>query len=274
VTTQRAILSVKYTAAPSPAIARKAVGGFLRYVQYRDHHKDSLSDAPAGLLKYVAHRDRAAVSGRLFERDGAAGDLQRRQLSAYVARSLSGLQNNSRRRERAVYRFVLSPEHAEGLDLRQLTRATMARLERDAGPLAPWIAAEHRNTAHPHVHIVMAARRELKPGQFRTVMITKPRLARMKDALNQELERQRDGRRVNRGLERMLRGVRSGDQKQPRRSRDRRRRHNKVLTGRGTYFRNDGHRQMSRVLRRMARQYQWEAERAAQSRTAELEWER
>ena len=88
---------------------------------------------------------------------------------------------------------MISPENAEGVDLRQLTRSTMAALEREAGPggLPPWIAAEHRNTAHPHVHVVMAARRELEDGGFRAVVITRARLHRMKEGMEREMARQR-----------------------------------------------------------------------------------
>jgi hypothetical protein len=69
----------------------------------------------------------------------------------------------------------------------------MKQLEEDsgAGGIGPWMAAEHRNTAHHHVHIVLAARRELTPGRFQTVLITRPRLQRMKEAIGNEIDRQR-----------------------------------------------------------------------------------
>ena len=98
---------------------------------------------------------------------------------------------------RAVYRFVLSPERAEGLDLRQLTGAAMTRLEAEAKTSGlRWIAAEHRNTAHPHVHIVLAGMREDGAGGYRGLLITKGRLAAMKEELGLEILRQRgrDGR--------------------------------------------------------------------------------
>ena len=102
-------------------------------------------------------------------------------------------------RRRAVYRFVLSPEHAAGLDLRRLTEAAVARLEAESGQSGlRWIAAEHRNTAHPHVHLILAAYREDSPDQFRQVVINPRRLAAMKDELVLEIARQRvagrDGR--------------------------------------------------------------------------------
>ena len=184
----RAILSVKDLAAPNAAAARRAVGGFLRYVQYRDHHND-IADRTSRLVGYVGHRDHAARRGELFDRFGRAGDLERKALVAHVRRSLRDVQPGTRP-ERAVYRFVLSPADARSLDLRQLVRATMRGLEGDADPLPPWVAAVHRNTQHPHVHIVLAARREVSRDRFRTLIITRPRLARMKESLRLEMTRQ------------------------------------------------------------------------------------
>lgn len=183
-----AILSVKYLAAPTAASARRAVGGFVRYIQYRDHHQDVARDT-SRLVGYVGHRDRTTRRGQLFDRAGSAGDLERKALIAHVRRSMRDLPTGPRP-HRAVYRFVLSPADARGLDLRELARATMRSLEKDAGPLPPWVAAVHRNTQHPHVHIVMAARREIERDRFRTVMITRPRLARMKESLGLEMSRQ------------------------------------------------------------------------------------
>ncbi len=200
----RVILAVKYTPASAPSVARRAVGGFLRYVQYRDKHAEA-TDAPpeprvGGLLKYVAYRDRGAQEGRLFGPQGTAGDQERREFGGFVARSLKGSKPQLSRdakgelidRRRAVYRFVLSPEHAEGLDLRQLTRAAIGRLESETGGSAlRWIAAEHRNTAHPHAHIVLAGMRQTGPDQYRSLVLSPRRLAGMKEELMLEIQRQR-----------------------------------------------------------------------------------
>ena len=43
----KVILAVRYTAASVAGRAGRAVGGFLRYVQYRDHHNEP-DPAPAG----------------------------------------------------------------------------------------------------------------------------------------------------------------------------------------------------------------------------------
>ncbi len=202
----RSILSVRFTAIGGPTSVRRAVGGFLRYIQQRDHHSDlEKAGGVEGFLRYAAHRDRTKPEGRLFGRKGDAGDRERRELGRFVTRSVQG-----RTKGRAYYRFVISPEDARGLDLRRVTRTVMAQLELDAGAdgLPPWIAAEHRNTIHPHVHVVMAANRRLPDGRHRTLIINRERLARMKIAMSREIyrergwERDRDERVLTAGRER------------------------------------------------------------------------
>ena len=81
----------------------------------------------------------------------------------------------------------------------------MSQLEQDTGHrLPPWIAAEHRNTAHPHVHVILAARREEERGRFRELRISPRRLARMKESLTHELERQRGERTQERSMSHQL----------------------------------------------------------------------
>jgi hypothetical protein len=253
---QRSILSLRWTPVSAPGGVRKAIGGFLRYVQYRDHHADTERPREvAGLLRYVAWRDAAAPQGRLFTEHGLASDRDRLAIGDYVAKSIAELeevQNDTRWPRRACYRMVLSPEDARGLDLRAITREALAQLERDAGcKLPPWIAAEHRNTAHPHTHVVLPARRGVEPGRFRTVLITRRRLERMKVAMRFEIARQR-GERVA-SLEKMLRQLdRRGTQ-----------------IGRRAGFGQ----QLARFAGRIARGYMRQAERVARERDLSLQRE-
>jgi len=204
----RSILALRYTPVSVAGGVRKAVGGFLRYVQFRDQHAEPEAAGLDAFVRYVAHRDRTSPGGRVFgpDQDGVEGD--RRRLVTYIARSTKGLapkwvqgaDGKLVDQQRAVYQLILSPEDWRGLDLRRLAAAAMKQLEADAGPggIGPWFAAEHRNTTHHHVHIVLAARRELEPGKFQTVLITRGRLQRMKEAIGREIERQR-GLEVGRG---------------------------------------------------------------------------
>jgi MobL relaxases len=201
---ERVILAVKFTPAGSGAQVRKAVGGFLRYVQHRDVHP---TQAPirtdqkvAGLLKYVAYRDRASSRAELFGPAGALGSAERKAFGSFVVGSLESSRAQQYRdrngqlqdRRRAVYRMVISPERAHGLDLRRLTAAAVGRLEQESGTSdLRWMAAIHRNTTHHHVHLVLAGIHEDGNGGFTRIDITKPRLAAMKEAVGLEIQRQR-----------------------------------------------------------------------------------
>ncbi|HVC07192.1 MAG TPA: hypothetical protein VND98_06395 [Solirubrobacterales bacterium] len=294
----RAILAIRYTPVSVAGGVRRAVGGFLRYVQYRDHHTEpertlSTEDADR-FLRYVAHRDQSASKGLLFDRDGEAGDAERRRLATFIERSIAGMpkapqlgpDGKATDRRRAVYRLVLSPEDARGLDLQRLTRAVVDQLEQDAKAPVHWIAAEHRNTAHPHIHLVIAARREISPGRYQTVMVSRPRLAAMKSALQREIEfqRQHELARISSGaravavaaehLERLLDGPTAGTAVAEHRapqlgapSRARRHQQATIAARKHRFVRRQHAERISlrrsRVLARIAARYHREAERLA-----------
>ncbi|AFK54036.1 hypothetical protein TMO_2198 [Tistrella mobilis KA081020-065] len=63
--------------------------------------------------------------------------------------------------DRHHFRFIVSPEDAGELaDLRAYTRDLMATAERDLGTKLDWIAVDHWNTEHPHVHVLVRGRAE------------------------------------------------------------------------------------------------------------------
>lgn len=180
-----------------PSRSPKDVARFSRYIQYRDVHPDSekVEDID-GLVRYAQYRDPTSPRGRLFDQDRGASDQDRTELVEYVSRSQPADpppgKKLSTTSEKAVYRMLISPEESRGLDLQRLTRATMDQLAKDVGAKLPrWLAAEHRNTQHPHVHIILPCRREVSPGNFRTFQITDQRLDNMKQAMHVEIHRQR-----------------------------------------------------------------------------------
>lgn len=207
---ERCIVRIKFT--PVDAGVRSAVGGFLRYIQHRDLHPGAeLAQAKtrvSGLVKYAAHRDGASARAELFSSDGKRGTHGRKDFVDFVARSISGSQPQLFRtrdgrlldRRRAVSRLVISPERAEGLDLERLARAATDRLAADAGGEIRWIAAIHRNTAHHHVHLVVAGMRQDAEGRFHRLDISKPRLGAIKQAVGVEIERQRRARVIERPI--------------------------------------------------------------------------
>lgn len=209
----RVIVAVKYTPAGAGSEARKAVGGFLRYVQHRDLHPNQASGRSrpevSGLLKYVAYRDRASTRAELFGPQGPLSSEDRKAFASFVASALDhsrpqlfrGRDGQPHDRRRAVYRLVISPERANGLDLRSLATAAVSRFERESGITGlRWIAAIHRNTAHHHVHLVIAGMHMDADGAYHRVDLTKQRLAAMKEGLAHEIRRQRAHRTPERTL--------------------------------------------------------------------------
>jgi type IV secretory pathway VirD2 relaxase len=61
--------------------------------------------------------------------------------------------------DRHHFRFIVSPEDAAELaDLRTYTRDLMATAERDLGTRLDWVAVDHWNTEHPHIHVLVRGR--------------------------------------------------------------------------------------------------------------------
>jgi type IV secretory pathway VirD2 relaxase len=55
-----------------------------------------------------------------------------------------------------MWKFILSPEFGDRIDLKRLTRDLMDQVKNDlgGGPLE-WVAVVHYNTEHPHVHVAL-----------------------------------------------------------------------------------------------------------------------
>jgi type IV secretory pathway VirD2 relaxase len=58
-------------------------------------------------------------------------------------------------RDNRLWKIIISPEFGERVDLTQLTRDLMARIEKDLGVRPEWVAVGHFNTEHPHVHVAL-----------------------------------------------------------------------------------------------------------------------
>src|ERR1022692_3994784 len=57
--------------------------------------------------------------------------------------------------EKRQFRFIVSPEEANGVDLQAFARDLVAQMEKDLGRRLVWAAVNHHNTEHPHVHLVV-----------------------------------------------------------------------------------------------------------------------
>lgn len=99
---------------------------------------------------------------RYIERDGTSRSGERETL--YDAKSdRADRQAFSERSsgDRHQFRFIVSPEDGgEYEDLKGLTRRLMTRMEEDLGTRLDWVAADHFDTAHPHVHVIVRGKDE------------------------------------------------------------------------------------------------------------------
>ena len=61
--------------------------------------------------------------------------------------------------DRHHFRFIVAPDDAVELsDIKAFTRDLMADAERDLGTRLDWVAVDHWNTEHPHVHVIVRGR--------------------------------------------------------------------------------------------------------------------
>ena len=82
------------------------------------------------------------AAGRMFEAGGEDADHR-----AFAERCEG---------DRHHFRFIVSPEDATELgELKAFTRDLMAQAERDLGTSLDWVAVDHWNTEHPHVHVIV-----------------------------------------------------------------------------------------------------------------------
>lgn len=61
--------------------------------------------------------------------------------------------------DRHHFRFIVSPEDAAELsDVKAFTRDLITNAERDLGTRLDWVAVDHWNTEHPHIHVILRGR--------------------------------------------------------------------------------------------------------------------
>lgn len=92
--------------------------------------------------RYIA-RDSALGGSTAF--DDESDDLK-------IGATLDSWQKNGDER---LWKLILSPEFGDRVDLKKLAKDLMARMESDFGARLEWVAAVHRNTDHPHVHVAL-----------------------------------------------------------------------------------------------------------------------
>ncbi len=107
--------------------------------------------------------------------------------------------------DRHHFRFIVSPDDAvEMADLKTFTHDLVGQMEKDLGTKLDWVAVDHWNTEHPHVHLIVRGVRE--DGENLVISrdyIKEGMRDRARDLITQELGPRTD-HEIHRTLERQI----------------------------------------------------------------------
>ena len=115
--------------------------------------------------RVVRHSGRAAPLGTHLDylsRDGVTRDGEKARLfgpetEAADTRAFAERCGDDRHH----FRFIVSPDDAlEMSDLKSFTRDLVGQMEKDLGTRLDWVAVDHWNTEHPHVHLIVRGVRD------------------------------------------------------------------------------------------------------------------
>ncbi len=129
------------------ALARHWSNQRARRVIVKVHIARAGPTGAASFTKHVAYIRREGAG-----REGERGKLYDRSVDEANAKAFNERADEDRRQ----FRLIVSPEDAEQMkDLTQFTREFMSLVEKDLSRRLDWVAANHHDTAQPHVHIVI-----------------------------------------------------------------------------------------------------------------------
>jgi type IV secretory pathway VirD2 relaxase len=100
--------------------------------------------------RYLARESATFESGAKgagFSRDGDGIDLT------------ETLQSWQAEGDERLWKLIVSPEFGDRVELSRVTRDLVQHMEDDLFTELEWVAVEHHNTEHPHVHIALRGRR-------------------------------------------------------------------------------------------------------------------
>ena len=102
--------------------------------------------------QWRAHGRYVARESATHEGDPRAVGFNATEESIDIAARLEGWQKTNDER---LWKLIVSPEFGDRVDLKRLTRDLISQMETDLGTRLEWVAAEHFNTEHPHVHVAL-----------------------------------------------------------------------------------------------------------------------
>ncbi|HWJ75895.1 MAG TPA: DUF3363 domain-containing protein [Kaistia sp.] len=115
--------------------------------------------------RVVRHSARTASLGThltYLRREGVTRDGEKARLfGAETETSDAGAFAGRCEEDRHHFRFIVSPDDAlEMADLRAFTRDLVGQMQKDLGTRLDWVAVDHWNTEHPHIHLIVRGVRD------------------------------------------------------------------------------------------------------------------
>ncbi|MDX8495085.1 DUF3363 domain-containing protein [Mesorhizobium sp. VK22B] len=143
--------------------------------------------------RVVRHSVRTAPLGthlNYLRREGVTRDGEKARLFGSGTEDADGAAFAARAEDdRHHFRFIVSPDDAlEMTDLKSFTRDLVSQMETDLDTKLDWVAVDHWNTEHPHIHLIVRGVRD--DGQ--DLVITRDYIKegirdRARDLITQEL---------------------------------------------------------------------------------------
>jgi type IV secretory pathway VirD2 relaxase len=114
----------------------------------------------ARVVRQGGARGRLGLHLDYLQREGVTQDGERGRLFDAASEAADGKAFTERcADDRHHFRFIVSPDDADQLsDLKAYTRDLMRQAEADLGTGLDWVAVDHWNTGHPHIHVLVRGR--------------------------------------------------------------------------------------------------------------------
>ena len=139
-------------------------------------------------VRYSHSRVKGAwkAHGKYLERESAAGrsdGIGHERLDGRGEEPLHSITDQWQRAgDTRLFKIIISPEDAAGVDFRTMSEDMIRALEQRTGERLEWVGIVHRNTEHPHAHIVVRGR-----SLSGNPLFIQPRVIR--EALRDEVQR-------------------------------------------------------------------------------------
>ncbi|HWL19195.1 MAG TPA: DUF3363 domain-containing protein [Bradyrhizobium sp.] len=157
-------------------------------------------------LRHATQRGKLAAHLGYLRREGVTRDGEKARLFGPESDDVDPKAFAERGEDdRHHFRFIVSPDDAvEMADLKGFARDLMSQVEKDLGTKLDWVAVDHWNTEHPHIHIIIRGRSD--DGQDLVIdrdYIKQGMRDRAQDLITQELGPRTD-QEIRRTLERQI----------------------------------------------------------------------